>query len=282
MVSESNIIKGERLQQVAEMYLGRPEDFQYNPKISVETHKHCDIESVSEPISNPSILFCYGHCIRTFIQKLEYFKNPFVLITHNSDENILPTPEILRLATHPLLKKWYAQNVCVEHRKIVLLPIGLANDQWAHGNTSFFANRTEYSKTENVYFYFNLHTNYIQRNECYKLLRDTVPFLEPVSVEEYHKTLSQYKFCICPEGNGADTHRLWEAYYLKSIPIVVLTPFIYNLKKQMPELPLIVLNSWSELRIDNLHYDQFKMNNHTYLLDLSYWIMRIRMDAENY
>jgi len=140
MISETKIIKGERLQQIAEMYIGTQDDFRYNPKIFAEKGKHCDIERINGPISNPNILFCYGHCIRLFIQKLSYFKNSFVLITHNSDENILPNMEVLYLATHPLLKKWYAQNACVDHPKIVLLPIGLANEQWAHGDTSFFKN----------------------------------------------------------------------------------------------------------------------------------------------
>ena len=318
MISELKIIKGERLQQIAEMYIGTQDDFRYNPKIFAEKDKHCDIERIDGPISNPNILFCYGHCIRLFIQKLSYFKNSFVLITHNSDENILPNMEVLYLATHPLLKKWYAQNACVEHPKIVLLPIGLANEQWAHGDTSFFKNTenvrtpefgireaenlrvakgvrgipgedlssqviTEYwnHKTESIYFYFNLHTNYAKRNECYKQLRDVVSFLPPVPVQEYHETLSKYSFCICPEGNGVDTHRFWEALYVRSIPIVLFTPFIHILKKQLPDLPMVVIQSWADLKPENLVYDREIMASNKYFkaLDLSYWERRIRMDT---
>ena len=285
MISETKIIKGERLQQIAEMYIGTQDDFRYNPKIFAEKGKHCDIERINGPISNPNILFCYGHCIRLFIQKLSYFKNSFVLITHNSDENILPNMEVLYLATHPLLKKWYAQNACVDHPKIVLLPIGLANEQWAHGDTSFFKNteNVEYGnhKSESIYFYFNLHTNYAKRNECYKQLRDVVSFLPPVPVQEYHETLSQYSFCICPEGNGVDTHRFWEALYVRSIPIVLFTPFIHILKTQFPDLPMIVIQSWTDLKPENLVYDREIMSSNKYFkaLDLSYWERRIRMDT---
>jgi hypothetical protein len=190
-----------------------------------------------------------------------------------------------KYATHPLLKKWYAQNACVDHPKIVLLPIGLANDQWAHGDTSFFKNpeNVEYGnrKSESIYFYCNLHTNYGKRNECYKQLRDVVSFLPPVPVQEYHDTLSKYSFCICPEGNGVDTHRFWEALYVRSIPIVLFTPFIHILKTQFPDLPMIVIQSWTDLKPENLVYDREIMASNKYFkaLDLSYWERRIRMDT---
>ena len=34
------------------------------------------------------------------------------------------------------------------------------------------------------------------------------------------KEMVKTKFTISPEGNGVDTHRTWEALYLKSIPVV--------------------------------------------------------------
>ncbi|MDC1325004.1 hypothetical protein N8257_00670 [Ulvibacter sp.] len=36
---------------------------------------------------------------------------------------------------------------------------------------------------------------------------------------EYFKELSSYKFCICPEGNGIDTFRMWECILTNTIPI---------------------------------------------------------------
>ena len=35
----------------------------------------------------------------------------------------------------------------------------------------------------------------------------------------YYLNLKKSKFCICPEGNGPDCHRLWESLYLDVIPI---------------------------------------------------------------
>ena len=36
----------------------------------------------------------------------------------------------------------------------------------------------------------------------------------------YRRILLNYMFVICPEGNGIDTHRMWEALYLRTIPII--------------------------------------------------------------
>ena len=52
-------------------------------------------------------------------------------------------------------------------------------------------------------------------------------------------------FVVCPEGNGADTHRIWESLLLNTIPVVVSTPFTDNLKKN--NIPCLYLEKWEDL-----------------------------------
>lgn len=279
------IIKGERLQQLADMYLGMPNDFLYNPLIAKDTSKHCDIRRIVSPFNNPRLVFCYGHLLSVLADKIQFFTNPqtFRLITHNSDQNILPTPEVLRILNHPTLDKWYAQNVGFEHPKLCVLPIGLANSQWSHGDLSFFRNsenaiNADDNKTDSVYFYFNLSTNYDKRYECYKQLRDRLSFLDNFPPLMYQEILSTYSFCICPEGNGADTHRFWEALYVKCVPIVLRSPYIDIIRKQLPDLPMVILDSWTDLDVDTLVYDHEKMSSRNYYdtLKMSYWRIQLR------
>jgi hypothetical protein len=75
--------------------------------------------------------------------------------------------------------------------------------------------------------------------------------------------LSQYKFCICPEGNGVDTHRLWEALYLKTVPIIINSEFTNILQKH--NVPLVILNSWDDLDETKLNYDNFNFNDAKFL-----------------
>jgi hypothetical protein len=216
--------------------------------------------------------------------KIRFFQNPFRLITHNSDQNITSTPETHRILDHPTLDKWYAQNVGFAHPKLFVLPIGLANDQWPHGDLSFFRNpenatNADNNKSEDIYFYFNLSTNFSKRNECYKQLRDRLSFLDNFPPLMYQEILSTYSFCICPEGNGADTHRFWEALYVKCVPIVLRTPYIDVIQKQMPDLPMVVLDFWTDLDVDKLVYDSEKMGSRNYYdtLKMSYWRSCIRI-----
>ena len=52
-------------------------------------------------------------------------------------------------------------------------------------------------------------------------------------------------FAICPEGNGVDTHRIWESLILKVMPVVVLNSFTKNLKNN--SMPCLYLNDWKDL-----------------------------------
>jgi len=95
-----------------------------------------------------------------------------------------------------------------------------------------------------------------------------IEWLLNVSPCDNIKRLSEYKFCICPEGNGVDTHRLWEALYLKTVPIVIKSNFTNILKNS--NIPLVIVDSWDNLNIEELNYEEFNFDSQDllYLLNL--------------
>ena len=244
------IIKGERIQKLCDIYLGLQEDFRYNPSIFPEKTKHVDLEKLNSEYDNPKVVFCYTHRIDNLCAKIKFFKNKFILFTHNSDGEITHRPEVINILNCEKLIHWYSQNVCINNEKLSPIPIGFANDMWAHGNTSVL--NQSFVKTNNVYFNFSIQTNTLKRESCFNSLKNKLEWLSLISPVENMKRLATYKFCICPEGNGVDTHRLSECYYLKVIPIVIKTPFIDQLKKY--NIPMIILNSWEDLDVNSLEY----------------------------
>ena len=81
-------------------------------------------------------------------------------------------------------------------------------------------------------------------------------------------------FVACPEGNGIDTHRLWEALYLRTIPIVEknkISDFFIKAK-----LPVMILNKWSDLSklnendLQKIYLSKKKLFNNKYLFQ-KYW-----------
>ena len=247
------MIAGERYQQMCDVYLGYDEDFQWNPVIRSQKHKFVYI-NINEPFDNPKLVFCYSHRFRELSEIIHFFQNPFTLVSHNSDGEIRWNDTTRKILECEKLEKWYGQNLCIEHEKLHFLPIGIANSQWSHGITMFEqAFEPEQEKSNNVYFNFNIGTNSSKRLPCYESLKSKLQWLPYVSPTENVKRLKTYKFCICPEGNGVDTHRLWEALYLKVIPIVIDSEFTQTLLKN--DIPLIVLNSWDDFDESTLVYN---------------------------
>lgn len=255
----NNIISGEQFQQLSDIYLGFTDDFNYNPIIKQQTHKHRDLNQINEIFDNPYIIFCYGHRINVLSNKIELFKNEFILITHNSDENIMETKPILHILSNTKLKKWYCQNLNFKHNKLTMIPIGIANAQWPHGNRVLFNNpnfmNSLRTKTKRVYFNFQIDTNPNKREHCYNNLINKLEWLPQVHPIQHFLRLKEYEFCICPEGNGVDTHRLWEAIYLKTIPVVINSPFIETLK--LYNIPMVILDKWEDFDESKLFYSDY-------------------------
>jgi hypothetical protein len=261
MISE--IITGEKIQQSCDMYIGNVHNFRANPLISNQPHKHVNIDLINKEFQNPYIVFCYSHVVNKLSTIINYFKNKFVLITHNSDHNIELNEFTMKILNNPNLVKWYAQNTIYQHNKLHLLPIGLANSMWAHGNLSPFNDITLtnnlHNKSKHIYFQFNINTNIEKRKICYESLQDKIEWLDNINPVQNLYRLKEYRFCICPEGNGVDTHRLWECLYLRVVPIVINTPFTQILLKY--NIPLVVLNKWDDISNAVLNYENHRFDD---------------------
>jgi len=259
------IITGERFQQLASIYLGKKEDFDYNPIIAKETHKHVIISDISNTYDNPYIIFFYTHRINKIATIIHHFKNPFILLSHNSDWNVVETEETMTILNCQNLQKWYTQNLCFFHPKIYMAPIGFANSMWEHGDLSVFDSddfiNSRLNKTKKIYFNFNICTNSNKRQPCYDAVSQKVQWL-PTIQSNYNLTrMKEYEFCICPEGNGVDCHRLWESLYLKCVPIVMNSPFTETLKRY--NIPLVILDKWEDLDVDSLQYSKYIFDEYT-------------------
>ena len=249
--NQVTMISGEEIQELCDVYIGTESDFEFNPNINKK--KCIDIHKIPTVYYNPGVIFCYTHLLSYILPKLECFTNPFVLVTHNSDGNIRANdPVVLKVLDHPLLVKWYAQNANMTHRKLVPLPIGIANKQWLHGQIhDTIVSHRECIKTRDVYFNFNIATNPLLRTHCYDVLKGKIDFLEDVNPNDNIKRLSTYKYCICPEGNGIDTHRFWEALSVNTIPICIKSIFTKQIKDHYG-IPCVLLERWEDLDMDKL------------------------------
>ena len=111
-------------------------------------------------------------------------------------------------------------------------------------------------KTELLYFnYANTTTNPFfykhkgQRIQCKNtLIGKGFKWTESKPFEDYISNLNKYKFCVCCNGRGIDTHRFYEAIHRGAIPIVLTSHYdsFYS------DLPVLIVNSWDEIDIKML------------------------------
>ena len=172
-------------------------------------------------------------------------KREFRLITHNSDFSI--NQKHAMYLEYKYLKTWFAQNVNFQHTKLIPIPIGIANEQWSHGNKETLQSVIDknYKKKQLMYANFNISTNPRQRKYCLQHIKSQ--YVENnASFATYLQHTAEAYFSVCPLGNGIDSHRIWESLYVKTVPIAENT---YNIKylTDTYRLPILLINDWSEL-----------------------------------
>jgi FkbM family methyltransferase len=258
-----DICSGEKFQQLCDVYCGVPWHLQRNPVISAQVEKHINLETLTEEYDNPKLVFCYSCSLELLMDKIQLFKNKFILVSHNEDENI--TEKYHKLVDNPKIVRWFAQNLMMNHEKVEMLPIGLANAMWPHGNLQHLVNVVgENIKKENdVLFNFTMFSNGPARSHCKnELEKKGLQFISYTPRDQYLQMMAKYKFAICPDGHGVDCHRIWEAYYLNTIPVLLKSPFSLHLQKY---LPCIILDKWEDLNIAECvtNYDSYiqQLNN---------------------
>ena len=248
-----DIITGEAIQDICDVYCGLSSDFGASPYFFHKSQRALIIEKPPPSAwNNPPLIFCYGNRLHNFRQWLPALTNKCVLLIHNSDENI--TNDHKDIFDHHLLIAAYAQNIALNHPKLYPLPIGIANRTWPHGNlelvTQYAREAATAAKSRDIYFYFDVRTNDAALSKCKAILEEKgLVFQNKESFSDYLKTLISYKYAICPDGNGLDSHRIWESLYLGVTPICLRSIFT---EKLAAAFPCVLVSDWSEVNVAEL------------------------------
>ncbi len=212
-----------------------------------------------------------------FSSPFNSIKNPFVLITHNSDYSA-PNRYETHLSNSKILM-WYASNPSKQnHLKLSPIPIGLANRRWPEGNLdkiiyAFQNYRKSWSqRTSLLYVNFNIHTNKNQREKAFQqasVIENVQIIQQRISFETYLQQIGNAKFVLSPPGNGLDCHRTWEALLMGAIPIMLTS----TLDPLFSKTRSIIIDDWSKLTQNFLLSLNFSFNDHLLpdVLYANYW-----------
>ena len=216
-----------------------------------------------------------------FYDVVELDKTP-VLVTGYSDHPISDTE--LDLLEQPNLKAWFANNINIRHPKLHAVPLGLPNevDYAIQGNTRAIHEVAQSPKViKNLaYMNFKIQTFPAERRKVYELFSDkswvTKGGLncDVDGHKQYLKDIQSHKFCICPRGNGFDSHRLMEALYLGTIPVVkkcIAMEHFYD-------FPCVFIDDWDDVTEEFLKVKYEEIINREYdlsKLHVSHWLKAI-------
>lgn len=221
----------------------------------------------------------------------------FTLVSGDSDLSINQQSlgnAFLTIASHPLLLRWFAQNLDTAFDKLEPLPIGLDFHStwydpriWGGG---FLLPNLQEAQLREILLEAPLPVNRkpfaycdwlgsLDRGDRRKCLEQIsasciAPQKERCTRIENWINQSQFQYVVSPKGRGIDCHRTWEAIALGCIPIV----FKSHLSPLFSHLPVIELNHWDELNqslLENAFQGLLNRKFNLSTLLLSYWKSRI-------
>ena len=199
-------------------------------------------------VKKNDIIFVRSDLLKYYFENYHLeIKNPYILISHNSDETI--DDSYLKYVDDKIIH-WFCSKLNFQFtKKITPLPFGLENKRFGiNGVVKNFLKVKKLTSNKNgILCSFNENTNYLERHELkiLSLRNKDISVINYDSPLSYLLGLNKFKFNLCPDGNGGESHRIWESIIFGVTPIVLKNQM--NLNFFLKDVPLLMLESWEEL-----------------------------------
>lgn len=236
------------------------------------------LELVNLDSTRASIIFVNYSTIQYFRPIIDFLYNNFrgIYIIDTQDKSISKRPSWINKDS-----TWAAPHIRTPDLSDgILLPVGLEERRRGTNNKPhFFDSKVFKSKDILVGPFGPTHAS---REVFRRWKSDTVieVMTDRLRPAEYAVVASQFKFVICPRGNGIDTHRIWESLWRGSIPIVLRTPWSIHLNQL--GIPLYLVDSFEQLYDEKSSDIQSRylilrkqLDINFSILTNSYWISRL-------
>ena len=248
---------------------------------------------IPEKVKKNDIIFIKTDFLYEFMNIIDKIRCEVTIITGNSD--IIIDEKYIHLINNSKIKKWYAINSILKHKKLINIPLGLQNEHLyinnnPQSNQKLLSESSllNISETNDILMSFNISTNKNHRQNIFNSLINK-PNIKHRSYKnndrlnerfmlEYYREIKSNKFVICPLGNGPDCHRYWEVLYLGSIPIIQKHPALDSFFEN-DKLPVLYVDSIKDILKYDLDDKYDKIQNIKYNLDILnfvYWKKQLK------
>jgi len=226
-----------------------------------------------------SLLYAKRDHVTKLFPMLGQRRTRITLITAEADESVGAKEKI-----PTQIASWFSTNAC--HPDVFSLPLGLGNSYCkVTVKADLLATVAGMPKTGLLYVNFRSETNPAIRVpiwESYEIGEREGWAMRCVGnsgPEEFVKAMASHRFVLCPRGNGIDTHRMWEALYVGSIPIVERHPAL----EAFSDLPILFVDRLDDITRNFLDESYGKMTSRYWnweKLFLSWWRQRFEEERQ--
>ena len=229
-------------------------------------------------LNENDVIFCNTDMIKSLFFLLKDVKNlkNIKLITNQTDTLI--DKSLFNLKPN-CIKDWYSVNVGFKSENLIPIPLGLSNN---YSPKNIFVEDIEFSgmrkDTKNLlYLNFVANTNSKERAEIYNTFKEiewAYTDSPKLNLDEYQKSLEQYRFVLSPHGNGIDTTE-----YGKLCIVAISRLQNHTILLIITDLPILFVEEYDHITHEMLinYYQSLEIENIDYeKLNIDFWIKKIK------
>ena len=199
----------------------------------------------------PRYIYIKTDYLERHFEEISQLTNKFILVSAASDCCIELSNKKLfnKYLEITNLQYWYGENMISINSKIRSLTVGLATH-----NLEYEKVLLEYAKQKNLGINEifccwrqsnNDYKDYREREQLTTIHNPLFSHYSQLSQEGFYNKLLEYKYTLCPLGNGLDAApRLIECLFLGSVPIVKYNMNTWRLYK---DYPVLFIDDWCEI-----------------------------------
>lgn len=221
----------------------------------------------------------------SLFSRLAWTRSRVVLITGESDDPVGRQDFDQR---PPQIAEWFSTNAC--DPRVDAIPLGLGNSYCpVTAKAADIAAVLEQCPAHERWLYVNFRpeTNPSERGpllDHFLRLGQTGDWLTvrrgDLKPTECLSEMAGHRFVLCPPGNGIDTHRMWEALYMGTIPVVQRHPAL----EAFADLPILFVDDLSIPDQRSLEREFARLTSGAWNLDklfLPWWQERLGVARSN-
>jgi hypothetical protein len=223
---------------------------------NLKIEKNSDLEVYSQLQEVPRVVYVRSDLVEQLLNIKKFSVEEHILLAGNSDFNF----KSIGIFTQSIFSRFYLQNSFISNNiNIFTLPIGIENlTKGINGMPSNLNNNTSWAEKNSSVMVGPFSPTHAERLSLLDQISHKNSMVNKydafVSPKKFAKLMKQHRYVLCPQGNGIDTHRFWEALYRGCVPIILKSK--WSLSLDYLNIPMVQLEKWQDFEFEVKKFEE--------------------------